>query len=318
MTISFDMTHRGSIYLVLGLLAGCLGGTFTLVLSAQTIAPDNAGGSAHHASASNVAGDKPLITITGLCDNPPEGGTANSKCETVITQAEFEKIINAIQPRMSARARHEFALRYADGLILAKEAESLGLDRGTNYEEQMKVARIDVLSQDLKRVLQENASHISEEDIETYYRQNAARFELANVDRLYVPNNQRPTQSVREEADQLHARAIAGEDFAKLQADAYQLAGMTTAAPNTSLEIRRISLPPSQVSVMDLNPGAVSPVFADANGLFIYKMKSKAVRSLDQSREEIKANLRTERMENEMRRIHGAATSTINESYFSR
>jgi len=121
---------------------------------------------------------------------------------------------------------------------------------------------------------------------------------------------------MKEEADNLCARAVAGEEFAKLRADAYQVAGIKSAAPNTSQRVWRTSLPPNQASVMDLEPGEVSSVLADPSASVIYKVKANDTLSLDQAREEIKATLRSQRMQDEMRRIQDSATPTLNESYF--
>jgi hypothetical protein len=238
---------------------------------------------------------------------------------------------------MRARARREFALRYADALVMAKKAEQMGLDRGENYEEQMELARIQVLSQDLKRAIQQKIAQISDKDIEVYYHNNTARFEKEGVDRIYVPRNQQSLsvldnklsevdrqkrsqdseQTMKAAADNLCARAAAGEDFAKLQADAYQVAGIKSVAPSTSMEIRRASLPPSQVLVMDLKPGQVSSVLADPNGYVIYKVKTKDTVSLEEAREEIKAAIRTQRMQDAMHEIQDSVTPTLDESYFA-
>jgi hypothetical protein len=281
--------------------------------------------------------DKPLITIVGFCDNSSDDKAAAS-CSTIITQAQFEKVVKAVQPGMPAHARREFALRYADALVMAKKAEQMGLDKGENYDEQMKLAHIQVLSQDLKRAIEEKVSQICEKDIEIYYRNNTARFEKAEVDRLYVPKNQHPSsdlnkelseserekraqeseQTMKTEADNLRARAAAGEEFTKLQADAYQFAGIRSAAPNTSMEIRRASLPLNQVAVMDLKPGQVSSVLADPNGYVIYKVKAKDTIPLDQAREEIRAAVRSQRMQDQMHEIQDSVTPTLDESYFAR
>jgi PPIC-type PPIASE domain len=286
---------------------------------------------------SNVPLDKPLITITGLCDDVLANKSAASECKTVITRAQFEEVIEAIQPKMSPHARREFALTYADALVMTKKAEQMGLDKGENYEEQMKLARIQILSQKLKKVIQENASQISEKEIEDYYQNNMARFEKVEVDRVYVPKTQQTSasdvklsdadrqkrsqeseQRMKEQADNLRVRAVAGEEFTKLQADAYQVAGIKSAAPNTSMGIRRASLSPTQVSVMDLKPGEVSPVLEDPNGYVIYRVKVKNTLPIDHAREEIKATLRSLRIQDEMRNIEDSATSTLDESYFAR
>ena len=158
------------------------------------------------------------------------------------------------------------------------------------------------------------------------------------MDRIYIPrirqlpsssNNKRDDgdrqkasreseQTMKEEANSLRGRAIDGEGFTKLQTDAYQFAGIKSGIPNTSLEIRRISLPPSQASVMDLKPGDISPVLDDPNGYFVYKIRTKDTLSLDQTREEIKATLRSQRLRTELQGIQNSATSTLDESYFVR
>ncbi len=304
--------------------------------SASDTLKDAASDPSQREKTSNVGPDSPVITINGLCDSQLPDETAPPNCKTVITQAQFERVIDAIQPNMPTRGRREFALQFANALVMTKKAEQMGLDKGANYEEQMKLARIQVLSKELNKAIQEKASQISDYDIYEYYRKNTARFEKAELDRVYIPKNrqpiaafgrelsgadrlersQEPEQTMKEEADNLRARAVAGEEFAKLQADAYQVAGIKSAATGTSIGIRRTSLPPSQVSVMDLKPGEVSLVLADPSGYVIYKVKSKETLSLDQAREEIKATLRSQRMQDEMRNIEDSTTASLDETYF--
>ena len=156
------------------------------------------------------------------------------------------------------------------------------------------------------------------------------------MDRIYVPKarqlpaaanqnpsdagrqerSQEPEQTMKEEADNLRARAVAGEEFTKLQAEAYQVAGIKSPPPGTSIGIRRTSLPPNQASVMDLKPGEVSLVLADPSGYVFYKVETRGTLPLDQAREEIKAFLRSRRIEEEMHGIQDAATPTLDESYF--
>ncbi len=317
----------------------------SILVAQQSSAPtsavsETAAGAASHNMGPVSAGlDKPLITIAGLCDNPPAEKTETFGCTTVITRAQFERVINAVQPNMPPRARREFALRYADALVMTKKAEQMGLDKSANYEEQMELARIEVLSKELKKVIQERASQISGKEIEEYYQSNKARFEKAEVDRIYLPKtpqaptyvadgmlndadgrkrSQKSEETMKYEADNLRRRAIDGEEFAKLQADAYHATGITGTLPSTKMQIRRTSLPPNQVSVMDLKPGEVSSVFADPNGYVIYRVKSKDVLPLDQAREEIEATLRLQHMQDETRRIQDSATLTLDESYFVR
>ena len=99
----------------------------------------------------SVAPDRPLITIAGLCNNPSDEKRTTPNCKTVITRGQFERVIEAMQPGMPTRARREFALHYAEALVMARKAEQMGLDKGPNYQEQIELARIQVLSQNLKK-----------------------------------------------------------------------------------------------------------------------------------------------------------------------
>jgi hypothetical protein len=280
--------------------------------------------------------DQPLITIVGLCDNP-EDKVAASGCKTVITQSQFEDVISALDPGMRVHARREFALHYAEVLVMAWKAEQMGLDHGAAFEERMKLARVQILSQSLTKAVREQVAQIPNKDVEDFYHKNTARFEKAELDRIYIPKTrQTPTacdkltdeekqscsqeseQTMKKEVERLRERAIAGEEFVALQADAYRIAGINSAAPGTNMSVRRISLPPDQVSVMDLSPGEVSPVIEDPNGYFIYRVKAKAMVPLDEASNEIKEALRTQRMQDEMHSILDSATSTIDEHYFAR
>jgi len=334
------MTRHGLVYLFLGPLF-----VYPLVNSTSALAGQVAAktdDAAHDLSSKsgtqNAASDKAAITITGLCSNSLNSKAAASNCKTVITQSQFQRIIDAVEPNLSARGRREFAERYADALVMANKAEQMGLDKRTIYEEQMKLARVQVLSQDLKKIIQERAAQISDSDIEDYYRNNTTRFEKAEVDRVFVPKTRyapissdvkltdadqqeysgESEQAMKNEAASLYNRAIAGEDFTELQADAYRVAGIKTATPATSMLIRRVSLPPSQVSIMNLKSGDISSVLPDPNGFVIYRIKAKYLLPLDQVRKEIKEMLRSQRLQDGMRDIEDSATPSLDESYFAR
>jgi len=280
--------------------------------------------------------DTPVLTINGLCDNPPADKSDTSDCKTVVTRDQFEKLIGAIQPLMPPRARRQFATRYADALVKAQRAHALGLDHGEQYELHMQLMRVQVLAQALNQHIQEEASQISDADIADYYKQNAAEYQEIDLQRIFVPFTQTLPPSkvklseaaeqkrskaaesaMKTEANTLHKRAVAGESFRKLQAEAFALAGVKSKAPTTTMEKTRVSgLPPSQVSVMDLKNGEVSAVFADQSGYFIYKAGEKNTLPLADVKEEIRGTLRTKRMQEDMQAVQRSGKTTLNDAYF--
>jgi hypothetical protein len=339
------MTQYGLICLLLGAMAwGQAANSTTAPAAQQSSAPTGASSGAgpagnpesKDAGASNVAPDAPVITLNGACENPPADKTADPNCKTVITRAEFEKILEAVQPNMPPRVRRQFATRYSTALVMAQKAHEMGLDQGPKFEERMKLARIQILSQGLSQAVQEKAGQISDKDIEDYYHDKSAEYEEADLQRIFVPRSQQlPASKVKltgamekkrqkdaeevmkKEADKLRARAVAGEDLAKLQGEAFQLAGIKTKAPTTKMgKERRSNLPPAQASVMDLKTGEVSPVLSDQSGYFIYKVGAKDVEPIDKVKEEIRGTMRTQRVQEQMQAVQKSATPTLDDAYF--
>ena len=288
--------------------------------------------------ASNVPPDAAVITIQGLCDNPPADKTKASDCKTVITRTEFEKVVDALSPNMAPPARRQLASRYAMGLMMAHEAHRMGIDQGPRFEELLRIARVQVATQQLGQTLQERASQVPDKDIENYYRNNSAAYEEASLERIFVPKTKQmpatPTKvklteaetkkrqqdgeaAMKTEAEALRTRAAAGEPFSKLQDEAFQFAGLKAKPPSPSMgKVRRSNLPPSQTVVMDLKPGAVSALISDPTGFFIYKMGEKDTIPLEKVREEIRGTLRAQRMQDSMQTIQQSATPELNEKYF--
>jgi len=287
--------------------------------------------------ASKVAPDATVITINGLCDHPPaDKAAADPNCKTVITRAEFEKLLDSVQPNMPPRLRRQFATRYSMALVMAEKAHEMGLDQGPKFEDRMKLMRIQVLSQEYNQAQQEKAGQVSDQDIADYYKNHAPDYEEANLQRIFVPRAQQPPASkvklsaateekrredseaiMKKEADKLHARAVAGEDFSKLQAEAFLTAGMKTKAPSTKMDdVRRSGLPPAQATVMDLKPGDISAVISDASGFYIFKVGTKEQTPLDKVKEEIRGTLRSQHMQEQMQAVQQSATPSLDESYF--
>jgi PPIC-type PPIASE domain len=334
------MTQYGLVCLLFAAMAwGQAPNSTSTPAAQQPGAPASAAGDPaenKEAEAAKVPPDAPVVTINGLCETPPADKTADPNCKTVITRAEFEKILDTVQPNMPPRVRRQFATRYAMALVMAEKAHEMGLDQGPKFEDRMKLSRLQVLSQAFNQAVQERAGQVSDKDIEDYYNSHSADYQEADLQRIMVPRSQTlPASKVKlssaaeekrrkdseevmkNEADKLRARAVAGEDFSKLQEEAYQLAGTKTKAPSTKMgEVRRNGLPPAHASVMELKSGEVSPVISDQSGYYIYKVGKKEVEPLDKAKEEIRGTLRTQRMQEQMQAVQQSATPTLDESYF--
>jgi hypothetical protein len=284
-------------------------------------------------SAAKVSETDPVITISHMCD---KGASDSADCKTVVTRKEFEHLLDTVAPNAPPAARRQIASRYAQMLVMSRDAEKMGLDKTPHFDEMMKISRMQVLAQALQQDIQEKAAQVPDKEIEAYYDAHKNEFEQANLQRVFIPKTKQlappkeklsdqETQKRQEaaeaamktEADALQKRAAAGEDFNKLQKEAFDAAGMKAQAPNSSLpDMRRTSLPMTQRSVFDLKDGAVSPVIADGAGYFIYKMGTKQIEPLDKVKEEIHNQMRAQRMQESMEKLQQASTPVLNDEYF--
>jgi PPIC-type PPIASE domain len=265
--------------------------------------------------------DDAVITINGFCGgHDPQGGDA---CRTVVTRAQFESLAEALQPGMPPDLRLKVANAYAQMVRMAAAAEQRGLDKTPAFAEEMRYARIQLLSQDLGRALHEDAGNVTDAEIESYYAKNRASFEEATLARIFVPRAKRGAapgatdDEMSKVATNLRARAAGGADPDALQIEAYSAAGIRGTAPNTRVaNVRRAALPPTHEAAFDLQPGGVSEVLCDpGGGHFIYKMLSRTTLSLADATPEIHQQLAEQRYRQAMQLFSGDVV--LNDSYFA-
>jgi len=309
---------------------------FAAISCAQTAAPPatpTAPGTGQQAPSKIVAPDETVLTIKGVC-----AGTNKQAddCKTSITRAEFEKVANAFQPNMSPPIRRQLANAWARNLAMSTEAEKRGLEKQPAFEQIMRFSRMQTLSLLLNRAMQEEANNLSDADYQDYYHKNAANFEQADFLKIYVPRNKQTTspktgakdtdvqaqQKVGEQAMEkfaagLRARAVAGEDFEKLQKEAYVEAGFKGTPPETKVSnARRATLSPKQVVAFDLKPGEVSELISDPGGHYIYKMISKEAMPLEKVKDEIRIAVSAQRYRDAMQPFQKTDNAEFNEAYF--
>lgn len=333
------MTHRGLVCLLLGALAW---GQAAKTPPSGGTQPANQSSPQPAAAPATPAPPKPelppdavVMTIPGACENPPADKTPEN-CKTDVTRSEFEALMDAIAPNVPAAARRQLANRYAMGVVMSQEAHRLGLDKGPKFEERMKLARMQTLAQAYGESVQDTAGHVPDKDIQDYYDKNKSGFDEVEMQRIFIPLTKTlpaskikltPAQTQKREDDakaamkieagKIHARAVAGEDFAKLEQEAFTFAGSKGKPPQTNMgKIRHNTLPPAHSSAFDLKTGTVSPLITDLSGYFIYKPVSRDTLTLDKAHDEIVNMLKAERMQQTMQDLQKSATPKLNDDYF--
>ncbi len=316
-----------------------------------------------------VPPDAAVITINGVCSAEPKTATAKAgaakpvtaaktaatktpaaDCKTVITKAEFEKLASAVAPSVTPQVKKQLAGVLPRFIGMSAEAKKRGLDKTPQFEETVKFAKMQILTTQLQRAIQDEAAKVPPDEVEKYYKEHADTFEQFNVDRLFVPRTKQGDAEAKEEddkdeklsdeakkakeaeekakadqseqamtklAESLRARAAAGEDFAKLQKEAFEAAGMKIESPTVNLpNVRRTGLPPGHAAVFELKPGDVSQVISDSGGHYVYKVSSVDHMTLDQANNEIHSKLQNDRTREMMDKVNNSFKVETNDMYF--
>lgn len=322
-------------------------------------------------SSASIPPTAAVITIDGVCADKPKPTLAKTTpaagakaataaktaatristadCKTVITKAEFETLAGHLAPNVTPQMKKQLGSLLPQWIALSAKAKKEGMDKTPQFEDRVKVLKMQILSQELRQNIQEDAGKIPPAEIEKYYQDHASDYEQFNLERLFVPLNKQNEVEVKDEerneklseeaqkakaaeqkakrdedqkamgelAQSLRTRAAAGEDFAKLQKEAYEAAGMKIEAPTVTLPaVRRTGLPPTQAAVFDLKEGEVSQVISDSAGHYIFKVKNKSTIPLEQANNEIHGKLQSERMRKMMEDLNNSFKVETNEAYF--
>jgi hypothetical protein len=306
--------------------------------------------------AKEVPEDAVVLTIIGVC--PPSAAatktaapkTAAKKpadCKTTMTRAQFEKTASGLAPNITPQLKRQLSQALPKFMAMSEAAKKKGLDKTPQYAETLKVAKMQILTNQLQKSVQEDAEKVSATDIDKYYKENPEAYQQYSLDRLYVPKNKQATPDENEDeskmtddqkkakeaadkekqeqgekdlaklADTLRERAAAGEDFTKLQKEAFEAANMKMDSPTVNLpKVRRTGLPPGHVAVFELKVGEVSQVITDNGGHYVYKVVTKETLPLDQVKEEIHNTLKSQRMKDMMAKYTDSYKVETNEAYF--
>ena len=321
------MHHHGSwvLYLLLAMLS------FTGVATGQSgpaSAPPAAASAGAAAATANVGPDTPVITVDGLCETAPAVTKEKSPCRTVLTRSEFEGLAEA-GGALTPVAKSQFVRIYTQYLLYAGAAQKQGMDKDPRFQMMLQLSRLQLLTQTLMHDLQARAEQISPEELEKFYRENTAEFEQAVLLRIYIPRTkyvnrangvQEPIPGTEPEmkilAEQVHARAVSGQDFQTLQKEVLAIANLRESEETNLGKMSRDQLRRSHRSVFDLEPGGVSAVLEDSEGYYIYKLLSKSIPPLESVKDEANRTLQKRRMDTWTKNITESAKVSLNEEYF--
>jgi len=298
------------------------------------------------AASKTAAADKTAATSAAPAAKKP------ADCKTELTRAQFEKIASGVSgsPNVTPQLKRQLEQALPRFMAMSEAAKKKGLENSPQYKETLKIAKMNILTNALQREVQEEADKVPAAKVAEQYKSHPETYEQFSLDRLFVSRYKQVQAEEKEEekepeklteeqqkvkeaaekakqekgeqelnalADSLRARAAAGEDFVKLQKEAFEAAGQKVENPTVNLpKVRRTGLQPAHAEVFDLKVGEASKVISDNGGHYVYKVVSKEVLPLDQVKDEIHNKLKSERLKEMMDKYTNSFTAIPNEAYF--
>jgi hypothetical protein len=278
-----------------------------------------------------------VVLIEGVCD-PPVAKTTKTPCETRLTRDQFETMWktfnrqNAAKPVVeeSAANRKAMAAAYSTMAVLSEQARKQGLEKSPEFQLQMKVVRMQLLAKQLQeKIKDENAEPLAAE-VDKYYKDNVASYQELSVHRLQIPKRgpqpaslegkpaAPPVTMTPADAEEYRKRAVAGEDFDKLQKEIVEKLQFKVTPPVTSGKKRHGEFPPQEEGeIFALPQGAVTRVLDEGSSYSIYKIDSKRTLTLDEVRGNISRTLSEQKIKDEENAMSSSATPKFNMVYFS-
>ncbi len=265
-----------------------------------------------------------VITLQGLCPGTA-GPTTGADCKTIITRAEFEKLVGTLNPDMPKNSQQMLAEQYSKALILQNLAERQHIPETQHFKDMMDYMRTQILASEIVTEAKDKAKPTPAE-VQGYYDKHKADYEQAALKRLFIPKSKpslkdgakQPTDTeLKLEADKMRTRAAGGEDFDKLQKEIYDNTGIKTPPPPTSIpNWRRTMVPPTQAAIFDLKPGEISQPIVQPEGVYIYKVESKKTLPLNDVKADIEQTLQNEKLRNSLESVFNSVKPQLNENYF--
>lgn len=289
-------------------------------------------------TAAKVDPAQPVITVNGVCSTTPaaakaspagtKSSPAGASCKTIITKTQFEKLLKAVNTsnqNISPAMRRNLAQAYVELMTFNQAAQKAGVDKDPDFLEVMKLVRMRTLQDFYRRKLEEKYRTPPPSDVEAYYNQNLPKYEEIKLSRLFIPakNPSSPAKDdwekkAAQEADDIHDRAVKGEDFEKLQKEAYTTLELTITPPATSMGTRRrgMMVPDEEKELFGLKPGEISKLEKEPAGYIIYKVESKQTLPLEKVKDEISREVFRQKMESQMKSVTSAVHADFNDVYF--
>ena len=144
-----------------------------------------------------------MITLQGLCPGTT-GPATGTDCKTIITRAQFEKLVGTLNPDMPKNSQQMLAEQYSKAMILQSLAERQGIPETQHFKDMMDYMRTQILASEVVTQAKDKAKPTPAE-VQEYYTKHQQDYEQAALKRLFIPKSKPSLKEDRQAA--LRSRA---------------------------------------------------------------------------------------------------------------
>ena len=218
----------------------------------------------------------------------------------VFTQEELVEFVEALPERFQAFYKtnpREFMTMLGFIDALAKQSEARKIPELAPYKQKLEFNRMFALHEYLQEH-QQNSYRVTPAEVKKAYEKSLDKYTTSKVRLIYVsfvtpPATGMSEPDAKQKIEKLHARLVAGEDFAKLareHSEAFkerdgELGSVTKAD----------ALPEAvKAAIFALEKGQMSKPVRHDNGFYVFRCDDREVKAFDTVQEEISVELRSQ------------------------
>ena len=249
--------------------------------------------------------------------------------DVTIRQSELESAAAALPAEYRAYAsgpgRRQFAEDFLRMRLLARQAEKAGLAQDPAMVRQIALMKENLLaSEQVKRM--EAGIQVADAELQRAYQDNLSRYEQVSARHILIAFKGSPAQQAskpelteeqaKAKADEVRQQLVGGASFEETAKKESDDVGSGASGGSLGAFGRGQMVPEFEAAAFEGKVGEISPVVRTQFGYHILRVDERSTTPFDQVRPMLERTLRSERLQQKLTEVQGAATPTYNDAYF--
>lgn len=250
-----------------------------------------------------------------------------SSGDVSLTAAELESAIATLPDEYRPYAAGPGKKSFAEDLLrmkrLAKAAEESGVAEQPSVKAQLELSRANTLANAQVEKMRDSIE-VDPERVNSLYEERKSQFERAKARHILIAFEGSPAagedapieEEAKAEAEAIRARIEEGEDFAEIAKAESDDKGSGARGGELGEFGRGQMVPEFENAVFAAEPGELTPVVRTQFGYHVIEVQNRKVMTLDEVRGQIEAEIKQQKLQQQIESLGEGVETTFDESYF--